>query len=223
MTTGPSPRRHELGAGGAAFLRGGVHFVEMVYFSGRGRGEIGVSLIVPDTYVAQTEVSADRVKADALLMTGEEEKAKEILLALKPDAWPIDEQKEWQLAGELRRVHRWAERGGLDAEHGLSIIDRWQREHPMLRTAPDFMIAKLAAHSGLEDYERVFALSEPALRMHMTGSQRGELMLLLVRSMVKAGKMDAARDLYGRMREEAPYSTPTAEAREAIVKAVTGK
>jgi len=66
-------------------------------------------------------------------------------------------------------------------------------------------------------------LSGRLLRAGISETQREQLMLLQVKVMCKAGRMDAAREMYIKLKKFAPYSPATVEAREAITKTVLGK
>ncbi len=172
---------------------------------------------------AEKDDPAKRVTADALLMMGEEEKAKEILLQLKPDAWPLGEETQLQLSADLRRIQRLAAGCAAEADIALSLLDKWLGKHPLLRTVPGVMIVKLETFAGLGDAARALTLAKQMLRMGLNGSQREQVMLVQVRAMCKARKMDDARDVYIQLKKIAPYSPATVEAREAITKTVLGK
>jgi len=164
------------------------------------------------------------VKLDGLLLKSEEEKAREILRQMNPDAPAIDERTYLELSSDLRRIHRWAEKGGLgDTVAALSTIDGWLSRHPMLRVDPEFMVATIEAYSGLGDHERAFTLARQMRQMEMNDAHRRQLMLVQIRARLKAGDMDAARDIYKELRELAPYSAATIGAREAITDAVKGE
>jgi len=216
----PFPERP---ARGDVYLAEGIHSVTAIYL--QRAGELWMKLTTPDTSVSAAEVlvNQQRIEADALLVMGKEEKAKEILLNLKPAAWPLAEQKEWQLAGDLRRIRRWAKASPVDLDYALDRLDQWLRDYPMLRTVPAFMIAKIEALAEAGDYDRAFTLAKQMRGMDMNQSQREELMLVQVEAMVKAGEMDAAGEVYEQLKETAPYSTATVGAREAIKEAVLGK
>ncbi len=208
----------------AVYLAEGVHLVTVIYLHRAGWEEDGARLTMPNTHVLAAEmlVNQQRIEADALLVMGEEAKAKEILLNLTPDAWPLAEQKEWQLAGDLRRIRRWAKASPVDLDYALDRLDQWLRDYPMLRTVPAFMIARIEALAEAGDYDRAFTLAKQMRGMDMNQSQREELMLVQVEAMVKAGEMDAAGEVYEQLKEIAPYSTATVGAREAIKEAVLG-
>jgi hypothetical protein len=222
LTDRPIKASHGVGPGGAVFLRGGVHFLEMVYFC--DREDRWINVIVPDTYVPNSEGSAKLVKVDGLLLKGEKEKAREILRQMNLDAPPIDEKMHLKLSSDLRRVYRWAEKGGLgDAIAALDTLGGWLGKYPLLRVDPEFMAAKVEAYAGMGDHERAFTLARQMRQMDMNDVQCSRLMLVQVRASIKAGNMDAARDIYKELKELAPYSTATIAAREAITEAVKRK
>ena len=165
-----------------------------------------------------------RIRAEALLAMGEEAKATGILLQLKQDVpWPLDEQTQLKLAGDLRRIQRLAKEGGTSAESAIAILDDWMGKYPMIRTVQDVQIAKAEAFAGMGDAPRAMTLSGRLLRAGISETQREQLMLLQVKVMCKAGRMDAAREMYIKLKKFAPYSPATVEAREAITKTVLGK
>ena len=173
---------------------------------------------------AEKEDPAKRIRANALLLMGQADTAKVIHTVTQADAtWPLDDQTQVKLAGDLKRVERLAKEGGTSAESALAILDAWLVKHPQLSTAPDVMIVKLVTFAGLGDAARAATLATQMLRMDLNGSQREQVMLVQVRVMCKSGKMDDARNVYIQLKKIAPYSQATVEAREVITKTVLEK
>lgn len=173
---------------------------------------------------AEKDDPAKRIRANALLLMGQADTAKEIPPQPQADAtWPLDDQTQVKLAGDLKRVERLAREGGASAESALAILDAWLVKHPQLSTVPAVMIVKLETFAGLGDAARALTLAKQMLRMDLNGSQREQVMLVQVKVMCKARKMDDARDVYIQLKKIAPYSGATLKARETITKAVLGK
>lgn len=135
----------------------------------------------------------------------------------------MDETSQLQLTGDLRKIQRWAQESGADAAAASPLLDSWLSRHPMLRTVPGFLLAKMEALAAAGDHARTLVLAGQLGRMDLNQTQREHLMLVQVKAALKAGKMDVARDGYTQLKKIAPYSEATVEAREAITKAVRGK
>jgi len=204
---------------GKMYLGEGVHPFTLIYFN-EGANTF-LKFTPPETWVPETEILAGCVKAAALVMTGEGGMAQEVLLALRPDAWPLGEEKQIQLTSDLRKIPKWVREDWTDA--ALKVIDSWLVKHPMLQTVPVFMLAKMETVVAVGDDTRACTLGEQIGRMDLNQTQREQWMLMQVKAALKAGKMDAARDVYVKLKETAPYSQATIEAREAITKTVRGK
>ena len=93
----------------------------------------------------------------------------------------------------------------------------------MLLMSPQFLIGKIEAYVGARDYPRAFALADRVGKLELNDSQRRHFLMRQVKWNVRAGNMDAARESYQRLKNFAPTSTATAEAREAIKQAVLKK
>jgi hypothetical protein len=210
----------DVGDQGWIYLRDGAYPVSLIYYHENGK-DLLLNLTPPDTFVAESVLLAECVKADALLMTGEGAQAQEILLTLKPNAWPMDETSQLQLTGDLRKIQRWAQES--DAAAAFPLLDSWLSRHPMLRTVPGFLLAKMEALAAAGDHARILVLSGHLGRMDLNQTQREQMLLVQVKAAIKAGNTDAARDGYTQLKKIAPYSAATVEAREAITKAVRGK
>ena len=188
------------------------------YFAKRGAPTLKVT--GPPREQAAAEVATKRFTADALLGMGKNEQAKQILLNLKPRAWPIPEKTQLKLTSDLRRTDSLGPLTDTDAAAALDTVNSWLRRHPLLRMDPEFMAAKIEAYVEMGDYDRAFTLAGQMRRVDMNEHQLRQLMLVQVKSRIKAGQMEAARKVYGELKKLAPYSTATVEAREAIKESV---
>ena len=182
----------------------------------------GLNIALPNT-VNSAEEAAKRIMAEALVAMGKTEQAMEMLMNLKPDAWPIDDTTQVQLASDLRKIPRMAQGNDADLSASFQLLDAWLSRHPMLRTEPGFMLVKMEALAAVGDDARALTLAGQLGRMALNQTQREQWILVQVKVALKAGKMDAARDGYTQLKKIAPYSAATVEAREAITKAVRGK
>jgi hypothetical protein len=172
-----------------------------------------VSLLGPD-------VPVERLTADALLIMGKNEKAREILLELKPEGWPISEKTRLKITSDLRKTEPVGSATDTDTAAAIETINSWLHKHPMLRMDPEFMSRKIEAYVEMGDCARAFTLAEQMRRVDMNEHRRRQLLLLQVKSRIKAGQMDRAREIYQELKKIAPYSTATVEAREAIKEAI---
>jgi hypothetical protein len=206
---------------GAVHLQPGVHSITITFFHAEGVRHLFVTF--PHAFVRDltvTEVTRKQATANALLLTGETDEAKQILTTLERDKWPLDDQTHWQLTNTLRSIHRWAGRNVEDVTGAFEAIEQWQQQHPMLRTVPEFMIAKIETLVSSGDYVRAFTLVDQLRQLDLSERQKQYSMLMQVKWSVRAGRMDAARDVYQELKRIAPTSTATADAREAIKQAV---
>jgi len=199
-------------------LAKGVHSVTLTYYQA-GDG-FGLDLTLPNTSVSAEELTTKRLRADALLGMGQNEQAKDILLALKPDAWPIPEKTLLNLTSDLRGMEALRPVTDTDTAETMNTINSWLHRHPMLRMDSEFMSSKTEVYVEMGDYARAFTLAEQMRRVDMNDHQQRQLMLVQVKSRIKAGQMDKAREIYQELKKIAPYSTATVEAREAIKEAV---
>jgi len=83
------PKVTNLVSHGKMYLGEGVHPFKLIYFN-EGENTF-LKFNLPETWVQETEILAGRVKAAALGMTGEAGRAREVLTAVRPDAWPLGE------------------------------------------------------------------------------------------------------------------------------------
>jgi len=199
-------------------LSKGVHSLTLTYF--QKDGDKGLEIVVPNSSMSAEEIAIQRTKVDALLGLGKNEEAKKILLTMKPDAWPMPEKARLNLTSDLRRTDAPGALTDTDTAETMATVDSWLHKHPMLRMDPEFMSAKIEAYVEMGDYARAFTLAGQMRQVDMNETQRRQLMLVQVRSRIKAGQMDKARDIYKELKKIAPYSTATVEAREAIKDAI---
>jgi len=203
---------------GEIHLAEGVHSVTLTYY--QKDGERGLNITLPNTFLSAMEVATRRGTVDALLGMGEEKKARVILMNLNPHAWPIPEKTRLKLTSDLRRTDSLQPLTDADAAAALDTVNTWLHKHPMLRMDPEFMAAKIEAYVEMGDYDRAFTLAGQMRHVDMNEHQLRQLMLVQVKSRIKAGQMEAARKVYGELKKIAPYSTATVEAREAIRDAI---
>jgi WD40 repeat protein len=208
-------------ARGEIRLAEGIYPVTLTYFN--SHAAFGLNITLPNTVIAAEAAAAKRITAEALVAMGKTEQAKEMLMNLKPDAWPIDDTTQVQLASDLRKIPRMAQGNDADLSASFQLLDSWLSRHPMLRTEPGFMLMKMEALAAVGDDARALTLAGQLGRMALNQTQREQWILVQVKVALKAGKMDAARDGYTQLKKIAPYSAATVEAREAITKAVRGK
>ena len=203
---------------GTVHLDPGVHRFVIVY-SHDTSGEQSFSFTFPKAFVRtlrKSDLAQRRIEADALLAMGKTDEAKAVLMKLARDSWPMNETAQIQLEAALRTVRRLANAEHTDTDEVMRTIDRWSDMYPMLRTITGFMIVRLELLGAMGDHARAYALAGQMRRMDMADSARRQLMLVQVKSRIKAGQMDAAREIYRELKETAPYSEETIEAREAI-------
>ena len=139
------------------------------------------------------------------------------------DGWPLDASEYSQLSGTLRSVRYGANYGREDSDAAFEVWRDWEWRHPMLVITPDYLTAKAAAFGRAGDYLRGLTLCGQLSESGLSGQQEQEVLLGRVKMSIGAGQMDGARETYQKLKEIAPASPATAEAREAITKAVLGK
>jgi len=117
----------------------------------------------------------------------------------------------------IRRLARSDRREGI---HALPIIDSWLFSHPMLRLDPEFMVSVIEAYANMGDRNRAFLLAEQMLKEEMNDGQRRNLILTQVKAKLNDDDLEAAGEVYRKLKTLAPQSEELIEARELIKAAV---
>ena len=204
---------------GSIHLAAGVHPVTLTYFHTNGHRQLEFTF--PKAFVRtlrRSEVMAKRIEADALLRMGKTAEAKKILMNLERGAWPVTEMVQMNLNDDLRQVRQRLKKGNGKA--AMTSINSWLDKHPMLRTVPAFMIAKIETLTETSSIARAIALVDQVSGMVRNEAQRRHLILTRIKLMIKAGKMKTAVKIYGELKKIAPYSTTAVEARKALKEAI---
>lgn len=120
------------------------------------------------------------------------------------------------------RIRRMAGASANDRSHALALIESSLVTWPMLRLDPEFMVSVIAVYANLGD-PRAAILAEQMLEADMNDGQRRVLIMTQVKVKLNEGDLPAAGQVYQKLKELAPQSEATIEARELIKAAVIKK
>ena len=109
-----------------------------------------------------------------------------------------------------------------DHGHALELIDASLATHPMLCLDPEFMVSAVAVYASMGD-PRAAILAEQMLEADMNDGQRRLLIMTQVKIKLNEGDLPGAGKVYRKLKELAPQSEETIEARELIKAAVIKK
>ncbi|MCP4759337.1 MAG: hypothetical protein GY876_07760 [Planctomycetes bacterium] len=165
------------------------------------------------------DIAGIRLQAGALLAEGKREEAKALLIKLHRGRWPLSERDQEYVEQSRMRIRRMAGASANDRSHALALIEASLVTWPMLRLDPEFMVSVIAVYANLGD-PRAAILAEQILETDMNDGQRRLLIMTQVKVKLNEGDLTGAGQVYRKLKELAPQSEETIEARELIKAAV---
>jgi WD40 repeat protein len=215
---------------GTVHLEPGVHPVTLTFLNARQRRDPqrldeparGLFVGFPREFVRSLtagDIAGIRLKAGALLAEGKREEAKALLIKLHRGGWPLSEEEQENVEQARMRIRRMAKGSANDRSHALALIESSLVTWPMLRLDPEFMVSVIAVYANLGD-PRAAILAEQMLEADMNDGQRRLLIMTQVKIKLNEGDLPAAGKVYRKLKELAPQSEETIEARELIKAAV---
>ena len=210
----------------AVHLEPGVHSFVLTYSGAGDPHHRWLDVTFPNEFVRSLtvgEIDSSRLMAGALLAQGKPEEAKALLVRLHRDGWPLSEKEQEHVEQARMRIRRMARTTSPnDRSHALGLIDSSLATHPMLRLDPEFMVSVIAVYANLGD-PRAAILAEQMLEAEMNDGQRRLLIMTQVKVNLNEGDLPGAGKVYRKLKELAPQSEETIEARELIKAAVIKK
>ena len=219
---------------GTVHLEPGVHPVTLTFLNARQQRDPqrrqhetarGLHVGFPEEFVRSLtagDVAGIRLNAGALLAEGKREEAKALLIKLHRGRWPLSERDQEYVEQSRMRIRRMAEASANDRSHALALIESSLVTWPMLRLDPEFMVSVIAVYANLGD-PRAAILAEQMLEADMNDGQRRLLIMTQVKVKLNEGDLPGAGKVYRKLKELAPQSEETIEARELIKAAVIKK
>jgi len=217
---------------GSVHLEPGVHPVTLTFLNARQErhpqhheNARGLHVGFPEAFVRSLtagDVAGIRLKAGAFLAEGKREEAKALLIKLQRGAWPLSERDQEYVEQSRMRIRRMAGASANDRSHALALIESSLVTWPMLRLDPEFMVSVIAVYAALGD-PRAAILAEQMLKTEMNDGQRRLLIMTQVKVKLNEGDLPGAGKVYRKLKELAPQSEETIEARELIKAAVIKK
>ena len=208
---------------GKVHLGPGVHPVTLSYLNARGTS---LNVVFPREFVrslTRGEIDKSQLMAGILLTQGKREEAKALLTKLHRGAWPLSDEEQESVEQARMRIRRLSRTmDANDHSHGVKLIKSSLATHPMLRLDPEFMVSAIAVYATLGD-ARAAILAEQMLEADMNDGQRRLLIMTQVKIKLNEGDLPAAGKVYQKLKELAPQSDETIEARELIKAAVIKK
>jgi len=214
--------RHAEEKRGSIHLDPGVYPFTIVY-SHDTSGDQTFRFTVPTAFVrslTMADIDRSRLMAGVLLALGKPEEAKALLTKLHRGGWPLSEEEQEHVEQARMRIRRMASTESLnDRSHALGLIESSLVTYPMLRLDPEFIVSVIAVYAALGD-PRAAILAEQMLKTEMNDGQRRLLIMTQVKVKLNEGDLPGAGQVYRKLKELAPQSEETIEARELIKAAV---
>ena len=155
-----------------------------------------------------------------LLAQGKREQAKSLLSTLHRGGWPLSDEEQYDVEQVRIRIRRLARADSInDHSYALKLIESSLIALPMLRLDPEFMVSVIAVYARMGD-PRAAILAEQMLEADMNDGQRRRLIMAQVTIKLNEDDLPAAGKVYRKLKELAPQSEETIEARELIKAAV---
>ena len=211
--------------------RGSIHLDPGVYpftiiYSHDTSGDQTFRFTVPTAFVrslTMADIDRSRLMAGALLALGKPEEAKALLTKLHRGGWPLSEEEQEHVEQARMRIRRLSKTmSSNDHAYALKLIDSSLATYPMLRMDPEFMVSAIAVYASMGD-PRVAILAEQMLEAEMNDGQRRILIMTQVKIKLNEGDLPGAGQVYRKLKELAPQSEETIQARELIKAAVIKK
>ncbi|MDC0157278.1 PA14 domain-containing protein [Verrucomicrobia bacterium] len=208
---------------GTVHLEPGVHPITLSYLNAR---DTRLNFAFPRAFVRSlltSEIARSRMMGGVLLAQGKREQAKSLLSTLHRGGWPLSDEEQYDVEQVRIRIRRLARADSInDHSYALKLIESSLIALPMLRLDPEFMVSVIAVYARMGD-PRAAILAEQMLEADMNDGQRRRLIMAQVTIKLNEDDLPAAGKVYRKLKELAPQSEETIEARELIKAAVIKK
>lgn len=189
-----------------------------------GKAKKGLELIPKIRQVRKPELdNACRLtllEADALIATGQRERAKEVLRGnSKSETKSQGAMNEVKHTGLLRHARQLVQEKDdfQQLEYALEEIEKILAEDPLKTFWPNLNLVKLDVHLARQEYRIAFYLCERLEQMELAEQYQPEVLLRKVQALAGMGDLEQARKTYETLKREYPYSPVIADARKAIL------
>jgi len=161
-----------------------------------------------------------RAKAEALVALGEAERAREILQNLQNS---YSNEQKIKHVGMLRHARLLAEHSDdpVQLDYAMEKIEAILVNDPVKLLTPSLNLIRLDIHLARKEYKIAFHLAERLNKLGLSNYYRLEVLARQVKALCGIKAVEQAKAIYEAVAKDYPHSPAVAEARKAIVEAVT--